>query len=85
MGASFSDRRTECLKQDTCTLKPIFHCDSKPFALYFALPNAKYTNMLVSFPLGDANFSRYPTQNSNASQWNIGCVGSQNTNFSRWP
>ena len=40
--------------------------------------------MLVSFALGDANFSRfyptrdlkvafYPTRNPNASQWNIGC------------
>ena len=49
------------------TLKPIFHCDAKPFALgsfaspnakdsTFALPNAKNTNMLVSLALGDANF-----------------------------
>ena len=41
-------------------LKPIFHCDAKPFALgtgvgldpqrhTFASPNAKYTNMLVYF------------------------------------
>ena len=81
MGESFSDRRTECLKQGTCTLNPIFHCDAKPFALYFALPNAKYTNMFVSFALGDANFSRYPTQNPNVSQWNIGCVGSQKQIF----
>ena len=35
-----------------------------------------YTNMLVSFALGDANFSRHLTQNPNTSQWNIGCVGS---------
>ena len=33
----------------------------------FALPNAKDTNMLVSFVLGDANFLRHPTQNPNAS------------------
>ena len=48
--------------------------------------------MLVSFALGDANFSRfyptrnlkvvfYPTQNPNASQWNIGCVGCQRKIF----
>ena len=59
-------------------LKPIFHCDAKSFALgtfaspnandsTFALPNARNTNMLVSFALGDANFSRFtrsrpPTQ-----------------------
>ena len=64
------------------TFKPIFHCDAKPFALgTFALPNPKYTNMLVSFALGDANFSRHPTQNPNASQWNIGCIGSQTQNL----
>ena len=50
------------------------------------------TNMLVSFALGDANFSRfyptqnlkvafYPTRNPNASQWNIGCVGCQRQIF----
>ena len=43
--------------------------------------------MLVSFALGNANFSAfyptpnlkvafYPTRNPNASQWNIGCIGS---------
>ena len=53
-------------------VKPIFHCDSKPFTLgtftspiekdsTFVLPNARYTNMLVSLALGDANFSRYLT------------------------
>ena len=64
------------------TLKPIFHCDAKPYALgTFALPNAKYTNTLVSFALGDTNFSRHPTQNPNASQRNKGCVGSQTQIF----
>ena len=44
------------------SLKPIFHCDAKPFALgtfaspnakdsTFALPNAQNTNRLVSFAL----------------------------------
>ena len=57
------------------TLKPIFQCDAKPFAFgTFASPNAKDTNLLVSFALGDANFSRHPTQ------WNIGCVGFQTQN-----
>ena len=52
-------------------IKPIFHCDAKPFALgtfaspnakdsTFALPDAKDTNMLVSFVSGDANFLRWP-------------------------
>ena len=49
----------------------IFHCDTKSFALgtfaspntkdsAFALPNARNTNMLVSFALGGANFLRWP-------------------------
>ena len=60
------------------TLKPIFHCDAKPFALgTFALPNAKDTNMLVPFALVNTNYSRHPMRNPNASQWNIGCVGYQ--------
>ena len=69
-------------------LNPIFHCDAKYLASWvgvghctrrqnFALPNAKYSNMLVYFALDDAYFSRHPTQNPNASQSNIGCVGSQ--------
>ena len=59
------------------TLQPIFHCDAKPFALgTFASRNAKDTNMLVSFVLGDGNFVRRP----NASQWNIGCVWFQTQN-----
>ena len=55
-------------------LNPIFHCNTKSFALgtfaspnakdiTFASPNAKNTNMLVSLALGDANFSPYLTQN----------------------
>ena len=60
------------------TLKPIFHYNAKPFALgTSASPNANDTKLLVSFALGNANFSRHPTQNPNASQWNIGCVGYQ--------
>ena len=56
----------------------IFHCNARPFALgTFVPPNAKDTNMLVSFVLGNANFSRHPMQNPNMSQWNIGCVGYQ--------
>ena len=57
------------------TLKSIFHCYAKPFELgTFASPNTKDINMLVSFALGNTNFSRHPTQNPKASQWNIGCV-----------
>ena len=50
------------------SVRPIFHCGAKSFALgtfvspyakdsSFTLPNARNTNMLVSFALGDANFS----------------------------
>ena len=52
-------------------LKPIFHQNTKSFALdtfaspnaknsTLALPNARNTNMLVSFALGDTNFLRWP-------------------------
>ena len=51
-------------------LKPIFHQNAKYLASgvgvgqctrrqNFALPNAKYTNMLVYFALGNAHFSRF--------------------------
>ena len=51
-------------------LKPIFHQNAKYLASgvgvgqctrrqNFALPNAKYTNMLISLALGDAHFSRF--------------------------
>ena len=82
------------------TLKPIFHQNAKylasgagvgqcPRRQNFALPNAKYTNMLV-YILGNSHFSRftrrvlsdafYPTRFirrvlPDASQWNIGGVG----------
>ena len=53
----------------------------------FALPNAKNTNMLVSLALGDANFLCWPCTfhffciTPDASQWNIGGVGSPTQNF----
>ena len=51
-------------------LKPIFHQNAKYLVSgvgvgqctkrqNFALPNAKYTSMLVSLALGDAHFSRF--------------------------
>ena len=57
-----------CIK----SLKPIFHQNAKYLASgvgvgqctrrqNFALPNAKYTNMLVYFALADAHFLLYPT------------------------
>ena len=72
-------------------LKPIFHCDTKKVALgpgvglapqrhYFALgiPTCWYLKMLnFAFPpTQNIKFAFPPTQNPNASQWNIGCVGS---------
>ena len=76
----------------TLHYKPIFNCYANKFALgtgvgldpqrhTFASPNVKDTNMLVSFALGDANFSRHLTQNPNKSQWNVGCVGFHMQNF----
>ena len=50
-----------------------------------------YTNMLVSknakicvTPNAKHNICVIPTQNPNASQWNIGCVGSPMQNLSQW-
>ena len=76
--------------------KPIFHQNAKYLASGigvgqctrrqdFTLPNAKYTNMLVYFALcwylKMLKFVFPPTQNPNASQWNIGCVGCQRNIF----
>ena len=78
--------------------KPIFHQNAKYLASGVgvgqctrrqncALPNAKYTNMLVYFALGKAHFSRftrpvlpdafYPTRFTRRQppKWNIGGVG----------
>ena len=56
---------------DICNVKPIFHQNAKYLASgtfasdnakssTFALADARNTNMLVSFALGDANFLRWP-------------------------
>ena len=67
-------------------LKPIFHCDAKPFALgTFALPNTKNTNMLVSLALGEANFSRHLTQNPQSESVEYRLRWVPNANFLRWP
>ena len=59
--------RSIIIERDYITLKPIFHCDAKylasgvgvgqcPRRQIFALPNTKYTNMLVYFGVTpDAN------------------------------
>ena len=68
------------------SLKPIFHCDAKPFALgtgvgldpqrhNFALPIP--TCWYLKPPTPNLKFALPPTRNRNASQWNIGCVGPQ--------
>ena len=71
--------------QEKDHVKPIFHCDAKPFTLGTGVgldpQRHTFASMLVSFALGDANFSRHPMQNPNASQWNIGCIGFQTENF----
>ena len=80
----------------TRNLKPIFHQNAKYLASrvgvgqctrrqIFALPNAKYTNMLVYFgvtpdaqsPTPTLKFALPPTPTPDASQWNIAGVGSQ--------
>ena len=74
------------------TLKPIFHCDAILFALgpgvgldpqchNFALeiPTCWYPKTLKFAlpPTRILKFALAPTRNPSASQWNIGCVGSQ--------
>ena len=78
-------------------IKPIFHCDAKPFALgigvgldpqrhNFALliPTCWYlkTQKFALPPTPNLKFALPPMRNPNASQWNIGCIGSQ-TQISR--
>ena len=73
-------------------LKPISHCDAKPLALgpgvgldpqrhnfVLGIPTCWYPKRRkFSLPLTpNLKFAFLPTQNPNASQWNIGCVGSQ--------
>ena len=71
-----------------CILKPIFHCDAKPFTLgTFASPNAKDSTLryLTQKIPTCWYLLRWVTQifhvtqrkTPNASQWNMGCVGSQ--------
>ena len=65
------------------TIKPIFHCDAKLLALgTFASPNTKDSTFaspefFALYPTRNLKVLFYPTRNPNASQWNIGCVGSQ--------
>ena len=78
------------------SIKPIFHCNAKPFALgphigldpqlhNFALgiPTCWYLKMLkVALPpRQNIKFALPPRQNPNMSQRNIGCVGSPMQNF----
>ena len=77
-------------------LKPIFHCDTKPYALgcgvgldpqrhNFALPipTCWYLKMLkfAFSPKANLKFALPLMRTPNASQWNIGCVGSPTQNF----
>ena len=84
----------ECPKHDL--FKPIFHCDAKPFALgtfaspnakdsTFAFPNANNTNMLVSLALGDTNFSRQLTQNSQRESVEYRLRWVPNAKYLHWP
>ena len=65
--------------------KPIFHCDVKPLALGPGVgldpQRHNFALMLVSKnalpPTPNLKFAFPPTQNPNASQWNMGCVGSK--------
>ena len=77
-------------------IKPIFHCNAKPFVLgpgvgldpkhhNFALPipTCWYLKTLkfALTPMRTLKFVLSPLPTPNASQWNIGCVGSPMQNF----
>ena len=62
-------------------LKPIFHCDAKPFTLGTGVGlDPQHHNFALPIPtcwyLKTRKFALPPTPNPNASQWNIGCIGS---------
>ena len=73
-------------------LKPIFHCDATPFALGTGIGlDTQRHNFALPIPtcwyLKTRKFAFSPTPNlklanPKASQWNIGCIGSQ-TQISR--
>ena len=78
-------------------VKSIFHCDAKPFVLgtcvgldphchTFASPNAKDTNMLVSFKfaLGDANFFASPNAKPQRESVEYRLRWVPNAKFLRW-
>ena len=80
-------------------LKPIFHCNAKPFALgpgigldtqchnpALPIPTCWYlkTRKFALPPTPNLKFALPPTPNPDASRWNIGCVVYQNAKFSRW-
>ena len=68
------------------TLKPIFHCDAKPFALgTFASPNAKDGTLLVSLALDYANFSRHLMQNPQRESVECRLRWVPNAKFLHWP
>ena len=65
---------------------PIFHCDAKPLALGPRVGlDPQCDDFALSVPtcwyLKTLKFALPPTLNANASQWNIGCVGSLTQSF----
>ena len=78
-----------------CCVKPIFHCNAKYLASgvgilvrilrwgyqHVGIMETTQTLKFASPPTQNLKFAFYPTQNQNASQWNIGCVGSQRKNL----
>ena len=72
-------------------LKPIFHCDAKSLAsgvgigqyprrqnFALGIPTCWYLGAIKFAlpPKRNLKFAFHPTRYPNASQWNIGCVGS---------
>ena len=68
-------------------LKPIFHCNANYLGLALGnAPNASilhwgYQHVGILEPTQTLKFALPPTPNPNASQWNIGVVGTQRKHF----
>ena len=66
------------------SFKPIFHCNAKPLVLGVRIGQYPKVRILrwvyqIQFslpPTPNLKFALTPKQTPNASQWNIGCVGS---------
>ena len=69
-----------------CRIKPIFHCNAKYLASGVGVGQCpRHQNFALEMPTQNVKFALPLTPTRDASQWNIGGVGSPNARFSLWP